>query len=91
MEEFRSICKNQWCKVPFFYKESEMAIDKEFVDKNKGLSISEIPKIAPKECPKCRSFANELSGGVEWKDKQYEGSRFDNIPHQIKYKVTNYR
>ena len=44
------------------------------------------------QCKKCKSFATELSGGVEWKDKTYEGDRWDNNkPHQITYKVTNYK
>lgn len=46
---------------------------------------------APKQCNKCRSFESELSGGIEWKDQNYEGSRFDNRPHEIKYKVTNFK
>ena len=53
--------------------------------------LSEIQKAPPTQCPKCRSFNSELSGGVEWKDKEYEGSRFDGMPHQLKYKVTNYK
>lgn len=87
-EEFRSVCKNPWCKVPFFYKESEMIIKEEVDSKNKVINSE---KRAPHECPKCRSFNKELSGGVEWKDKSYEGPRFDGSPHQIKYKITNYR
>lgn len=47
--------------------------------------------LPPKECKKCRSFATELSGGIEWKDQTYEGSRFDGKPHEIKYKVTNFK
>ena len=35
-------------------------------------------------------FYKELYG-VEWKDKEYEGSRFDGMPHQMKYKVTNFK
>lgn len=45
----------------------------------------------PKQCGKCRSFGSELSGGVTWNTKEYEGSRFDGMPHQIRYKVTNFR
>ena len=45
----------------------------------------------PKVCKKCLSFDKELSGGIEWVDKSYEGNRFDNEPHQIRYKVTNYK
>jgi hypothetical protein len=32
-----------------------------------------------------------MSGGVEWKDKTYEGERFDGVAHQISYKVTNFK
>ncbi len=51
-------------------------------------SISENGDI-PKVCPKCQSFDNELSGGVTWKEKQYEGSRWDG-PHQMSYKIKKY-
>jgi hypothetical protein len=43
----------------------------------------------PEICPKCQSFDNELSGGVTWKEKQYEGSRWEG-PHQISYKIKKY-
>jgi hypothetical protein len=42
---------------------------------------------APKYCPKCRSFDGELSGGVTWVDKTYEGSRFDGQAHPISINV----
>ena len=45
----------------------------------------------PKTCSKCRSFDTNLSGGVTWTDKEYEGSRFDGMPHEIRYKVTNFK
>ena len=77
MEELRSVCRNPWCKAPFVYTEKDMDI----VD---GV------KVAPKECNKCKSFGGELSGGVTWKDKEYEGSRFDGLPHQIRYKINKY-
>lgn len=93
MEQFRNICKNPWCKAPFFYTEKDMLpIKNENMRGNKiDYSLHESEKESPKECPKCKSFNTELSGGVEWKDKTYEGPRFDGMPHQIKYKVTNYR
>jgi len=78
MSHFNSICQNPWCKATFVYIESEM------------LEV-EGEKIPPKSCAKCRSFENELSGGVEWNDRNYEGQRYDNKPHQIKYKVTNFK
>lgn len=73
------ICKSPWCKATFFYdKETEMIeVDGKMVP--------------PKTCTKCRSFDSELSGGVTWSDKEYEGSRFDGTPHEIRYKVTNFK
>ena len=78
MENNSAICGSPWCKGTFFYFENE---------------ITEIDgvKAAPKSCPKCRSFDTELSGGVTWTDKEYEGSRFDGMPHEIRYKVTNFK
>ena len=38
-------------------------------------------------CPKCRSLATEMSGGVEWNEKTYEGPRMDMLPHQMQIKV----
>jgi hypothetical protein len=79
MEIFNSICQNPWCKGQYSYTEND------FVKTEDGLE-------PPKQCKKCKSFATELSGGVEWKDKTYEGDRWDNNrPHQITYKVTNYK
>lgn len=79
MEQMVSICKNPWCRAKFSYKESDICID------NHG------DRLAPANCPKCKSFESELSGGIEWKTKTYEGSRFDGMPHEMKYKVTNYK
>ncbi len=78
MEQFKEVCSNPWCKGHFIYTLQDIIID----DGN---------EIHPRQCKKCQSFNNELSGGVDWKDKEYEGSRIDNTPHQIKYKVTNFR
>lgn len=73
-----AICRNPWCKARFpFFEQDRIEVDGALCD--------------PKECPKCKSFNNEMSGGVTWTDKQYEGDRFDGMPHQIKYRVTNYR
>lgn len=77
METFNSVCSNPWCKAHFSYTELN------FIKTDDGM-------IHPKQCQKCRSFDKELSGGVEWKDRSYEGS-IDTGPHEIKYKVTNYR
>jgi hypothetical protein len=92
MERLIKTCENPWCKAHFYYTEADMI---EVKSDSRSFKIDnvldEVQKVAPRECPKCRSFATELSGGVEWKDKEYEGSRFDGMPHQIKYKVTNYK
>lgn len=79
MEELKSVCRSPWCKATFVYSEIDMSIDE------RG------QKNPPITCNKCKSFNTELSGGVEWKDKEYEGSRFDSTPHEIKYRVTNFR
>lgn len=46
--------------------------------------------VQPTKCDKCNSFNNELSAGVTWSDKKYEGDRFDGMPHQMTYKVRNF-
>jgi hypothetical protein len=92
MEQMRTVCTNPWCKAPFFYKESDMIPLKN--DKRTSKIddlLDEVEKVPPTQCFKCKSFDTELSGGVEWKNKEYEGSRFDGMPHQLKYKVTNYK
>jgi hypothetical protein len=43
----------------------------------------------PKVCPKCHSFDTELSGGVTWTEKKYEGSRWEGA-HQMSYKIKKY-
>jgi hypothetical protein len=93
MEQFTGVCKNPWCKATFFYTENDFVIVKNETHRANKINqvLGEEQKEAPKFCKKCQSFDKELSGGVTWKEKQYEGSRFDGLPHQIKYKVTNYR
>ena len=39
------------------------------------------------QCTKCRSFDENLSGGVTWTEKKYEGPRFDGQAHQIDVKI----
>lgn len=92
MEQLKALCKNPWCKATFFYKESDMivVIDDSRTSKIDGI-LNEVQKTAPRQCNKCKSFNSELSGGVDWKDKEYEGSRFDGSPHQFSYKVTNFK
>lgn len=77
METLKTICSNPWCKAPFFFTED----DCKEVD---GVVIE------PKVCHKCKSFDNQMSGGVTWEDKVYEGDRFDNTPHEFKYKIRNF-
>ena len=92
MEELKSVCRNPWCKAPFDYKESDMvSVQKDKRKSNFDANSEEVEKVPPTICPKCKSLETEMSGGVEWKTKEFEGSRFDNMPHEIKYKVTNYR
>jgi hypothetical protein len=45
---------------------------------------------APDVCPKCNSFDRELSGGVTWVDKNYDGSRFDGMPHQTSINIKKF-
>ncbi len=92
MEQMKTVCRNPWCKATFIYKDSDMVELKDDIRTSKINDVlDEVKKVPPSHCPKCRSFNDELSGGVEWKDKEYEGSRFDGMPHQLKYKVTNYK
>lgn len=77
--EMSTVCKNPWCKGTFFYEEHEM------------VQISEDEKSPPSQCKKCRSFNTELSGGVEWKDKEYPNEDLYRGYHKISYKVTNFR
>jgi hypothetical protein len=78
METFNRACSNPWCKAPFTYTSEEII-------------TVEDEEIHPKECRKCLSFSNELSGGVTWTDKNYEGSIYDDGPHQVRYRITNFR
>jgi hypothetical protein len=72
------VCSNPWCKATFQFPESEIVVNGE-------------NRQGPSQCHKCRSFDSELSGGITWNTREYEGSRFDGMPHQIKYRVTNFR
>ena len=84
MEKMKTVCRSPWCKATFFYTENDMTIVE-------GKKDEEVQKLPPTNCNKCKSFDTELSGGVEWVDKEYEGSRFDGTPHQFRYKVTNFK
>jgi len=92
MEQMKAVCNSPWCKATFFYKEEDMILPNSNSRTSKIDNVlNENEKIPPRVCPKCKSFDTELSGGVSWVDKEYEGSRFDSSPHQFKYKVTNYK
>jgi hypothetical protein len=49
-----------------------------------------LPTEEQQVCPKCKSFNSELSAGVTWRDKEYEGNRWDPTPHQFSYKIKNF-
>ena len=67
------VCKNPWCKGTFVYKESDMVPVEQNIKKSNFVNNSEeVEKVAPSICPKCKSLETEMSGGVEWKDKEYE-------------------
>ncbi len=46
--------------------------------------------IYPKECNKCKSFDYQLSAGVTWETKKYEGDRMDGMPHTFRYKINKF-
>ena len=77
MEEIRKVCSNPWCKATFIFTEIDMK------EVNGNL-------VEPDVCQKCISFDTELSGGVTWDNKEYEGDRYDPTPHQFKYKIKNF-
>lgn len=77
MQELKTVCCNPWCKATFSYKEEDMTI----------LNNDKIP---PKVCPKCKSFDTEMSDGVSWEERKYEGDPWSGT-HRIKYNITNYR
>lgn len=91
MEQFQAVCQNKWCKARFFYTEHDMIVVSQDPRSTKiGQVLEEVQKVEPTQCPKCRSFNDELSGGVTWADKRYEGSRIDGLPHPISINVSKY-
>lgn len=78
MEILRTVCRNQWCKATFEFTQNEM------LDQDGEL-------IPPLHCKKCQSFENELSGGIEWKDKTYTDDAPYRGPISFRHKVTNFR
>lgn len=91
MEKMKTVCRNPWCKAHFYYTENDMIVLTDNRSSKIDVLLEEVEKVPPTTCPKCKSFDTELSGGVEWNNKEYEGGRFDGMPHQMKYKVTNYK
>jgi hypothetical protein len=91
MEKMKTVCRNPWCKAHFYYTEDDMVVITDNRSSKIDVVLEEVEKVPPANCPKCKSFDTELSGGVEWNTKEYEGGRFDGMPHQMKYKVTNYK
>jgi len=70
MKKLSTVCRNPWCKAPFFYTEDQMVDNR-------------VPKI----CNKCGNFDNEVSGGVEWNDVDYDeplSSKGDKIIYNSK-------
>lgn len=82
MESIRKVCENAWCKAIFFFKEIDMI---------ESDDTGELIKLEPPYCPKCKSFDKELSGGINWEERQYEDDIFTGQSFPIKYKVTNYK
>lgn len=71
------VCKNPWCKAQFTCDE----VDIKEVD---GV------KKYPSQCKKCKSFNDELSAGVSWEERKYEGNPWSGT-QRIKYNITNYK
>jgi hypothetical protein len=42
---------------------------------------------APSICYKCKSFDSELSDGVSWSEKKYEGEKNDGMCHPISLNI----
>jgi hypothetical protein len=76
--ERTTVCNNPWCKATFRFSDNDL------------INVDGVLE-EPKKCKKCLSFSNDLSNGVTWQDKQYEGERYSNESHQIKYRVTNFK
>jgi hypothetical protein len=74
-----TVCSNPWCKATFFYTDDDM------------VEIKDDDRISKTVCHKCKSFDSELSGGISWKEKEYDSDPYDDRPHRIKYSVTNFK
>ena len=75
--EKTTVCSNPWCKATFCFKEEDCKeVDGDIIE--------------PRVCQKCNSFDAEMSGGVTWENKEYEGDIYDNTPHEFKYKIRKF-
>lgn len=60
-------------------------------NRKKEKEVEQKKQDIPKTCPKCRSFDNELSGGVSWQEKKYSGPRQDGKAHGVGFRFSEYR
>ena len=91
MEKFEAVCQNKWCKARFQYTESDMIpVSQGKLNSKIEQVLDQVEKVPPSQCPKCKSFNDELSGGVSWNEKRYEGSRIDGLAHPISVNVSKY-
>jgi hypothetical protein len=74
----KTVCRNPWCKSTFEYKDYDLEI----------VNGEEVP---PRFCKKCISFDKELSDGVKWENKHYEGNPFKGDATEVSYKIKNYK
>jgi hypothetical protein len=93
MSNKTTVCSNLWCKATFFYTEDDMIEVKDDNIRSSKIDniLNEVNKVPPVVCHKCKSFDSELSGGISWKEKEYDSDPYDDRPHQIRYKVTNFK
>lgn len=70
------VCSNPWCKAHFTPLERD-------------IKIIEGKQVYPRQCKKCKSFDEELSSGVSWEEKTYEGDPWSGSQN-IKYNITKY-
>lgn len=77
MEEYKAVCTNPWCKATFRYKERDIKIEGD-------------KKTPPSVCNKCVSFDRQLSSGIKWETREYEGNPWEGLAI-TKYKVNLYK
>ena len=70
---FNKLCSNFWCKVWFEVREDHYRENSDHYS----------------QCPKCRGYSSDplMSSGVENNGtREYEGSRYDESPHETLFK-----